>query len=103
VFQNLFLSIKCHCTTTKGIENIIRSLKTSNFCGYDEVPLKLLKSCSYFIRSPLNYICNRTPFTGVFPDGLKYATVKPSFKKDNKDDINKYRQISILTSFSKIF
>ena len=82
---------------------IIRSLKTSNFCGYDEVPSKLLKSCSYFISSLLNYICNRTVFTSVFPDRLKYATIRPLFKKGNKDDINNYRSILILTSFSKIF
>jgi hypothetical protein len=61
--------------------------------------MELLKSCSYFISSPLNYICNRTLFTGVFPDRLKFATIKPLFKKGNKDDINNYR----LTSFSKIF
>jgi hypothetical protein len=34
---------------------------------------------------------------------LKYATIRPLFKKGNKDDINNYRAISILTSFSKIF
>jgi hypothetical protein len=75
VFQTSFPSIKYHCTTTKEIENIIRSLKSSNSCGYVEVPMKLLKSCSYFFSSPLNYICNRTLFTGVFPDRLKYATI----------------------------
>ena len=103
VFQNWFPSIKYHCTTTKEIENVIRSLKSSNPCGYDEVPSKLLKSCSYFISSPLNSNCNRTLFKGVFPDRLKYATIRPLFKKGNKDDINNYRLTSILTSFSKIF
>ena len=38
-----------------------------------------------------------------FPDRLKYATIRPLFKKGNKDDINNYRPISILTSLSKIF
>jgi hypothetical protein len=101
VFQNSFPSIKYHCTTTKETENIVRSLKSSNSCGYDEVPSKLLKLCSYFIRSPLNYICNRTLFTGVFPDMLKYAIIRPLFKKGNKDDINNYRSISSITSFFK--
>jgi len=78
------------------------SLKSSNSCGYDEVRLKLLKSCSYFISSALNFICIRTLFAGVFPDRPKYATVRPLFKKGNKDDINNYRPISILTPFSKI-
>jgi len=70
VFRNSFPSIKYHFTTTREIENIIRPLKSSNSCGYDEVPSKLLKLCSYFISSPLNYVCNRTLFTGVFPDRL---------------------------------
>jgi hypothetical protein len=68
VFQNSFPSIKYHCTSNKEIENIIMSFKSSNSCGYDEVPTKLLKLCSYFISSSLNYICNRTLFTGVFLD-----------------------------------
>jgi hypothetical protein len=36
VFQNLFPSIKCNCTTTKEIENM--SFKSSDSFGYDEVP-----------------------------------------------------------------
>src|SRR5215510_2199867 len=95
--------VNYHRTSTKEIENIIKSLKSSNSCGYDEVPMNLLKLCSSFISSPLNYICNRTLFTGIFPDRLKYATVRPLFQKGNKYDINNYRPISILTSFSKIF
>jgi hypothetical protein len=66
VFQNPFPSIKYHCTTTKEIENILVPLKSSNFCGFDEVHTKLLKLYSHFISSPLNYICNRTLFTRVF-------------------------------------
>ena len=96
VFQNTFPSIRYHCTTTNEI-------KSSNSSGYDEIPSRVLKLYSYFISSPLNYICSRTLLTGVFPDRLKYATIRPLFKKGNKDDINNYRPISILTSFSKLF
>jgi len=103
VYQNSFPNIKYHCTTTRETENLIRTPKLSNSCGYDEVPLKLLKLCSYYISSPLNYICNRTLFTGVFPDRLECATIRPLLKKGNKDDVNNYRPISILTSFSKFF
>jgi len=84
VFQSPFPSIKYHCTTTKEIENIIMSFKSSNSCGHDEVPTKLLKLCSHFISSPLNYICNRTLFTGGFPGRLKYAVIRTMFKKGNK-------------------
>jgi hypothetical protein len=39
----------------------------------------------------------------MFPDRLKYASIRPIFKKGKREDINNYRPISILTSFSKIF
>ena len=75
VFQTSFPSIKYHYTSTKEIEKIIKSLKSSNSCGYNEVPMKLLKVCSYYISSPLTYICNRSLFTGIFPNRLKYASI----------------------------
>jgi len=40
---------------------------------------------------------------GVFPDRLKYAVVKPLFKKGDKNNISNYRPISLLSSFSKVF
>jgi hypothetical protein len=51
VYRNSFPNIKYCCTTTKEIENIIRTLKTSNSCGY-EVPSKLLKLCSFILAPP---------------------------------------------------
>ena len=42
-------------------------------------------------------------FYWCFPWQTKYASIWPLFKKGKKDDINNYRPISILTSFSKIF
>ena len=42
-------------------------------------------------------------FTGIFPTRLKYAEVKPVFKKGDKNAASNYGPISLLTSFSKIF
>jgi hypothetical protein len=55
IFQNSFPSIKYQSTTTKETENILMSFKSSNSCGYDEVPTKKTKlrglspraNCSY--------------------------------------------------------
>jgi len=52
VCQNSFPNIKHWSTSTKEIENIIQTLKLPNSCGYDEVPSKLLKLCSYYIKLP---------------------------------------------------
>ncbi len=97
VYHHSFPSIKVPCTIPKEIENIIRSLKSSNSFGYDEVPTKLLKSCSHFISFLLTYICNKTLLTGVFPDRLKYASIRTLLKKGNEKDMSSYRPITILT------
>jgi len=42
--------------------------------------MKILKISCPFVSSPINYICNKMLFWGVFPDRLKYATIKPLHK-----------------------
>jgi hypothetical protein len=37
----------------------------------------------------------------VFPDRLKYAVVRPCFKKGSRLEIPNYRPVSLLTTFSK--
>jgi hypothetical protein len=71
--------------------------------GYDEICTKILKISAPFISSPLSYICNKSMLSGTFPTRLKYAIVKPLFKKGNKEKVANYRPISLLTSFSKVF
>ena len=100
--QTSFPSMKSTCTTEKEISSIIRSLKPSNSSGYDKITTTVLQACSPYITSPLNYIYNRALFTGIFPDSLKFATVRPLFKKGDKRDISNYRPISLLPVFSKI-
>jgi hypothetical protein len=39
---------------------------------------------------------------GVFPERLKYAVIKPLYKKVDKVDITTYRPISMLTTFGKV-
>jgi hypothetical protein len=40
--------------------------------------------------------------TGIFPERLKYSTIKTLYKKGDKTDPSNYRQLSLLTSFSKV-
>ena len=70
-FNKPYPSMECKCTTTKEIEQIIKSLITKNSYGYDEISTKILKISYPFISSTLNYICNKILFWGVFPDRLK--------------------------------
>jgi len=88
--------------STNEIISIIKSLKTKNSFGYDEISPRILKASANYISSPLTYICNRAISAGVFPDRLKYSIVTPIFKKGNNSDPANYRPISVLTSFAKV-
>ena len=103
-FKNPFpdFNLKFISTREIPIENIIKSLKSKNSSGYDGISTKLIKICSAFSSSPLVHICNKSLSSGIFPDPLKYAIVKPLFKEGDKSKISNYRPISILSSFSKI-
>jgi len=82
-FKNPFQNINLKSTSTREIENIIKYLKPKNSSGYDGISTKLVKICSPFIRSPLAHTCNKSLSSGIFPDHLKYAIVKPLFKVIN--------------------
>ena len=55
------------------------------------------------ISKPLTIIINQSLETGIFPDALKVAKVKPLFKKGDNCCLNNYRPISLLPTISKIF
>jgi hypothetical protein len=68
IYKPTFPIIKYSLATTKEIEKIINNLKTANAYVYDEIPVKILKNCTYFITSPLIYTINRSLITGTFPN-----------------------------------
>ena len=80
----------------------ISSLKNKTSCGYDGLSNKILKLCSSLIFKPITYIYNKSLMCGICPNHLKYAVIKPCFKKGNKSQVSNYRPISLLTGFSKI-
>jgi hypothetical protein len=94
--------IKIIPVTEIEVINIIRSLKNRNSTGYDEVPNRILKYCASEISKPFSYICNCSLKSGIYPETLKYAIVKPIYKKGDKNSMINHRPISLLTTISKI-
>jgi len=86
-FIKPYPSIECKCTTTEEIERIIKSVKTKNSYGYNQISTKILKISGPFISSPINYICNKMLLGGVFPDTLKYARIKPLHKNYDRCEV----------------
>ena len=47
--------------------------------------------------------CNSIIITSLFPGQLKFADIKPVFKKGSRNDKRNYRTVSILFNISKIY
>ena len=85
------------------ILSIINKLKNKNSSGNDEISNKLLKAIGNELSKPLTIIINQCLLTGIFPDLLKIAKVKPLFKRGDTAQLNNYRPISLLPTISKVF
>ena len=81
-FRRPFPKISWQYASTYEIEKIIKSLRTKNTCGYNEISNRIITQTAPCIIAPLTHICNAVRSSGVFPDRLKYAVVKPIFKKE---------------------
>ena len=63
------------------ISKIIDELPSKFSCGNDNISLKITKYLKNLISLPLTTIINQTLNTGIFPDTLKVAKVRPLYKK----------------------
>ena len=88
--------------TITEMEQVIISLNNNSSAGCNEIPMSLVKQCLCYYIKLLVHIYNVSFQTGIFLDMMKLAKIEPLFKKDNKEDIQNYRPISILSAFSKI-
>jgi hypothetical protein len=88
--------------TETEIKNILKSLKSKNSSGYDGISSRILKYCIDEISKALGHIFNASLKQGIYPERMKYASVRPSYKTGEKSDISNYRPISLLTTFSKV-
>ena len=67
------------------------------------MPTKIIKNNSDIFSRFFQANFNNTIETSTFPEQLKYADVKPVFKKDSRTDKKNYRPISILPNVSKTY
>jgi hypothetical protein len=70
-----------------------------SLAGYDEIPDMIVKQCIHTVKKPLTFIINLSLSSGIFPNQMEIAKVRPILKKGQKQNIENYRQISILSCF----
>ena len=84
------------------LKDTVLKLKDKKSTGYDGIDNKLIKNVIDVIVDPLVHIFNLSLTNGTVPERMKLSKIIPVFKKGDKENVNNYRPISLLTSLSKL-
>ena len=91
-----------HYVTGKDCHDAIRALVGNKSIGPSNIPAWAIKDSSSVIVPHLNFLVNYCIKLSCFPNELKRAHVVPLYKKDDPEEPNNYRLISITPCLSKI-
>ena len=78
------------------------NLDLNESTGIDGIKAKFLKDGANVITPAITHIINLSIETGIVPDELKSAIVKPLFKKGSRLEVGNYRPVSLLCIISKV-
>lgn len=89
-------------TNVKEITRIVQKMKIKS-SGVDNTNIKVIKNIIEYIAEPLSSTYNRCIELGVWPDALKKAEIVPIHKAKDKNKVENYRPISLISNIAKIF
>ena len=89
--------------TADNIEKIIESLNSNKAHGHEHISIRMLKICGGTICKPLELIFKQVLATGVFQSEWKKGSIIPCYKKFEKQNLENYRSVSLLSICRKIF
>ena len=96
--QSFFISTM----TSDKIESQIKHLKSHEASASNSIPTTIFEKYEKNTSVPLTKLINLSFNQGTFPAVLKIASVKPTFKKGDKLNVNNYIPISLISNMSKI-
>ena len=82
---------------------VLKDLNAKKAKQENDIPIKLIKENIELFSSVLSRMFNFYIDKASFPNSLKQADIAPVHKKDDTNDKNNYRPVSILPSLSKAF
>ena len=83
--------------------SLLNNLNKSKATGLDKIAAWLIRECADLICIPICDIVNQPISLGIFPDDWKCARATPVFKQGDRDDLNNYRPISVISVVAKVF
>ena len=109
IFKDFYIN-KVNAQTNFNLSHVTENFVFKELCklnpqkstGIDEISPIFLKDGANELKGPLTYIINLSIDTKIVPDEMKFAKVKPLFKKGSRLDSSNYRPVSILPIVSKI-
>ena len=87
--------------TVKDVENIIKNIPNNKVSG-GEIPLNIFKQSRFTYKMLTDYINDAIVRENMFPDSLKFGNITPVHKKDETNNKENYRPVSVLPLISKI-
>lgn len=100
--EEILDSIFLRPTNSLEILEIIQDIKTNSAPGEDSITKTDIIQLFDIIDDKIVLLTNKVLSSGVFPDEFKVAKIIPLYKSGNHSDLNNYRPISILNTFSKM-
>ena len=88
--------------TLPKVLKLLKNISTDKATELDKIPCRFVKLAAPLIAKSLCSIVNTSIRPTIFPSDWKVAKIIPLHKGNEKDEINNYRPISILSSISKI-
>ena len=85
------------------LNTIIKSLDPKKATGPDGIPIKIIKHGLNIIDSHFCKIIKKDLSKNKYSEEPKTALVRPIFKKNERNKLENYRPVSILSGMSKIY